>query len=351
MRARPPRWRLFPGRRSARRQSRAAGESRWEAKDSRAFDRQLARANGCGALADECGIGVIVIAAQVQERIDVDVVELELRDRAFGGLAVGSFDDRIVERAALRGLEILARRKSLGAELARVKVVEDVAQRFQFVAQDIDWFERIARHTRELIAAQRADSTRGAGAGFARSVALDQTMDGAQVALRVAFAAHRFVHLGGVAMRLDVGGIAFERALKTSQRVLMLISLAREQAELQVDVGAGGNDRSRAQQMAQRATEIAFAFEQRGEAHVRFEVAGLAADQLAIDVKRLERILVGDAARFFETLAHAGRTETVLDLAALIAAGEVENQLAGLGLDQRRTIAHDDAAVVVDEFQ
>src|ERR1700691_1172773 len=131
----------------------------------------------------------------------------------------------------------------------------------------------------------------------------------------------------------------------------MLISLAIEQAELEVDVGAGGNDRSGSEQMAQSATEIALAFEQRGQPHVRFEIAGLAADQLAIDVERLERILVGDAARFFETLAHAGGTETVFDLAALIVAGEVENQLAGLGLDQRRTVAHDDAAVVVDEFQ
>src|SRR5580658_230961 len=131
----------------------------------------------------------------------------------------------------------------------------------------------------------------------------------------------------------------------------MLISLAIEQAELEVDVGAGGNDRSGSEQMAQSATEIALAFEQRGQPHVRFEIAGLAADQLAIDVERLERILVGDAARFFETLAHAGGTETVFDLAALIVAGEVENQLAGLGLDQRRTVAHDDAAVVVDEFR
>ncbi len=84
---------------------------------------------------------------------------------------------------------------------------------------------------------------------------------------------------------------------------------------------------------------------------MRLEVAGLAADQLAVDGERLERILVGDAARLFETLAHARRTEAVLDLAALIAALEIENQLTGLGFDQHRTVAHDDAAVVVDEFQ
>src|ERR1700733_11118966 len=82
-----------------------------------------------------------------------------------------------------------------------------------------------------------------------QSVALDQAMDGAQVALRVALAAGRLVHLGGVAMRLDVGGIAFERPLKTQQRVLILFLFSIEEAELQVHVGAGGNDRGRAEQM------------------------------------------------------------------------------------------------------
>src|SRR5277367_3308495 len=83
-----------------------------------------------------------------------------------------------------------------------------------------------------------------------QSVAFDQAVDCAQVALRVAFAAHRFVHLGGVAMGLNVGGVAFDRAQETAERVLVLVLLAVEQAELQVHVGAGGNDRRRAEQMA-----------------------------------------------------------------------------------------------------
>src|SRR5271170_112674 len=184
-----------------------------------------------------------------------------------------------------------------------------------------------------------------------RSVAFYQAMDCAQVALRVALAAHRFVFLGGVAMRFDVGGIAFERAQKTSQRILMLVLLAIEQAEFQVHVGAGGHDCGRAEQMTQRAAEIALAFEQRGEAHVRFEVAGLTSDQFAVDCERLERILVGDAPRLLEALTHACRPEAILDLAALIAAAEVENQLSRLSLDQRRTVAHDDTAFVIDQFQ
>src|SRR5258708_12015810 len=97
-------------------------------------------------------------------------------------------------------------------------------------------------------------------------------MDRAQVALRVAFAAHRLVHLGGVAMRLDVGRVAFERAEKTSQRMLMLVPFAVDEPELQVHVGAGGNDRGRAEQMAQCATEVALAFEQRGQADMRLEI-------------------------------------------------------------------------------
>src|ERR1019366_3262428 len=84
---------------------------------------------------------------------------------------------------------------------------------------------------------------------------------------------------------------------------------------------------------------------------MRLEVAGLAADKLAVDVERAQRILVCDPARLLETLAHAGGAKSVLDGAGLIAAIEVEQQLAGLSLDQRGTVAHDDAAFVIDEFQ
>src|SRR5271155_2710674 len=182
-------------------------------------------------------------------------------------------------------------------------------------------------------------------------VAFYQAVDGAQVALRVALAAHRLVDFGGVAMRLDVSGVAFERAQKTSQCVLQLVLLAVEQPQLQVHVGAGGNDGGGAEQVAQRAGQVAFALEQRGEAQVRFEVARLAADQLAVDGKRFEGILVGDAARLFEALAHAGRTEAVLDFAGLIGALEVKDQLPRFALDERGTVAHYDAAFVVDEFE
>src|ERR1700735_4337946 len=46
-----------------------------ESKNSRAFDRELAGANRGGALAHERRVSVVVVAAQVQERIEVDVVE------------------------------------------------------------------------------------------------------------------------------------------------------------------------------------------------------------------------------------------------------------------------------------
>src|SRR5258708_22080858 len=78
-----------------------------------------------------------------------------------------------------------------------------------------------------------------------QSVAFDQAMDRAQVTLRVAFATRRFVHLSGVAMRFDVGGIAFERPLETQQRILVLFFFSIEEAELQVHVGACGNYRRR----------------------------------------------------------------------------------------------------------
>ena len=82
-----------------------------------------------------------MLSAEVQKRIDVDVIELEFGDRSLGRFAIGSFDDRVVKRTALCRLEILARRKTAGAEFARVKIVEDEAQRFQFVAQNVDWFQ------------------------------------------------------------------------------------------------------------------------------------------------------------------------------------------------------------------
>src|SRR5258708_8419297 len=125
-----PRSRLFPGRRSPRLRNRAGDAILWAVTNSRAFDRELARANCLCALAHKGGVGVVVLTAQVQERIDIDVVELEFCNRVLGGVEVGRLDDRIVERATLRGLEILARRKSVGAQLARVKIVQDEAQRF-----------------------------------------------------------------------------------------------------------------------------------------------------------------------------------------------------------------------------
>src|SRR5580692_7097425 len=84
---------------------------------------------------------------------------------------------------------------------------------------------------------------------------------------------------------------------------------------------------------------------------MRLEVSRLATHQLAVNVKRAQRILVGDSTRFLETLAHARGPETVLDRAGLIAALEVEDQLSRLRFDQRGTVAHYYAAFVVDEFQ
>ena len=63
--------------------------------------------NRLRALAHQRRIGVVVVAAQMQERIDIDVVEFELRDLRLGRVAARSFHDGVVERAALRGLESL----------------------------------------------------------------------------------------------------------------------------------------------------------------------------------------------------------------------------------------------------
>src|SRR5882724_13338179 len=75
------------------------------------------------------------------------------------------------------------------------------------------------------------------------SLAFDQTMDRAQMSLRVALAAHRVIHLGRVAMRLDVGWIAFQRAQETSQCVLILLLATIEQAKPQMHLAVGGDNR------------------------------------------------------------------------------------------------------------
>src|ERR1700688_5097871 len=98
------------------------------------------------------------------------------------------------------------------------------------MAQNVNWFNRFARHKSEHTAATSRDSTRRVSGR--KLLAFDQTMDRAQMSLRVALAAHRVIHLGRVAMRFDVGGIAFQRAQETSDCVLMLLFPAIEQAEL-----------------------------------------------------------------------------------------------------------------------
>ena len=144
------------------------------------------------------------------------------------------------------------------------------------------------------------------------------------MSLRVALATHRVIHLGRVAMRFDVGGIAFERAQETSERVLVLLLATIEQAELQMHLAVGGDNRGRAEQMAQGTAKVALALEQRREPHVRFVVAGLAADQLAVNRERAERICLGDSTRLFEALAHSRRAETILDFAGLTTALEIQ---------------------------
>src|SRR5882757_8642738 len=106
----------------------------------RIFDRELAGANCVRTLADQRGISVVMLAAQVQERIDINVVEFEFRDRALRVFSARSIDDRIVKRAPLLRLKIFARRDCVSIEFAGVKVVQNKAQRLQLVAQNVDRF-------------------------------------------------------------------------------------------------------------------------------------------------------------------------------------------------------------------
>src|SRR5208282_3096869 len=133
--------------------------------------------------------------------------------------------------------------------------------------------------------------------------------------------------------------------------MLAFLALAIENAEPDVHFGAGRNDSGSTEQMAQRALQVALAFQQGGQPHVRLEVAGFATDQLTVNRECLKRIFFRDAARFFEPFAHAGRTEAVLDLSCGALQAKVEHQLSGLGFDQHSVVADDDSAVIIDELE
>src|SRR6516162_8187008 len=149
-------------------------------------------------------------------------------------------------------------------------------------------------------------------------------MDRVEMLLRLALAAQRFVELGGIAMRLNRGGIAIERTQETAERRLVLLALAVQQSKPQMDLGAGGDDRGGTEQMAQRALQIALAFEQRGEAQMRFEIAGLAPDQVAVNRQCLQRVPFGNAPRLFEPFADAGGAKAVFDLAGWALGAKIE---------------------------
>src|SRR6266851_10294831 len=90
-------------------------------------------------------------------------------------------------------------------------------------------------------------------------LAAGQAMDHAEVAQRLALAAHRFVQLGQVAMRGERERIAFERAQEAPERALRILAAAVEQAQADVDIAIGGDDRRGAEQSAQRTDQIALA--------------------------------------------------------------------------------------------
>src|SRR5215467_7322406 len=182
-------------------------------------------------------------------------------------------------------------------------------------------------------------------------LALDQPMDRVEMLLRLALAAQRFVELGGIAMRLNRGGVAIERAQETTQRRLMLLALAVEQPKPPMDLRAGRNDRSGTEQMAQRALKIALALEQSGKAHMRFEITRLPPDQIAVDRERLQRVPFGNAARLFEPFTDAGGAKALFDLAAWAVGAKIEQKLAGFGFDQYAVVADYYAAFVIDQFE
>ena len=72
---------------------------------------------------------------------DADPFQFQPRDRLLRRRFVLRVHDRVVQLAALRGLEVLARGNSGGGQSAAVKVFENIAQRLELMAQNVNFFE------------------------------------------------------------------------------------------------------------------------------------------------------------------------------------------------------------------
>ncbi len=79
-----------------------------------------------------------MVGAQAQERLQVDPFQVQLRDRLLRRCFVLRVHDRVVQLAALRGLEVLARGNGGGSQPAAVKVFENIAQRLELMAQNVN---------------------------------------------------------------------------------------------------------------------------------------------------------------------------------------------------------------------
>ena len=91
-----------------------------------------------GAFDDQLRVGVVVLAAQAQKRVDVGLVEIELANRRDRRVASRGRHQGIVDALAIRNLKILAPRERLGRDATLRVEVQQVAECLQLVTLLID---------------------------------------------------------------------------------------------------------------------------------------------------------------------------------------------------------------------
>src|ERR1700730_2210263 len=129
---------LSPETRSGRRRRRAKNAAPSMRARSHRLDPQPTLADRLRALAHQRRIGVVMLAGQVQERFDIDVVEFHFTDFFLGGGTARRAQYNVVEAPALVGLKVLARRNRDGIDLACMIIVEDEPQGLELMAQNVD---------------------------------------------------------------------------------------------------------------------------------------------------------------------------------------------------------------------
>src|SRR5579862_1247081 len=119
-------------------QRRRGAERSRRGSSGRCLELESLVAEPSGAVHDELWVGVVVLPAQAQERIDVRFFEVQGSNRRGCGVTVLRGHQCLVDPPTIRDLKVVALRQGAGLLDALRKEVQQVAQRLQFVTLLID---------------------------------------------------------------------------------------------------------------------------------------------------------------------------------------------------------------------